>query len=44
MTDARWKSFYQPMTAVDVHQPEIDVSKAHTTQFVDKRFRLGKAP
>jgi NitT/TauT family transport system substrate-binding protein len=37
MTDARWKAFYDSMVAVGVYQPGIDVSKAYTTRFVDKR-------
>jgi NitT/TauT family transport system substrate-binding protein len=40
MTDARWKSFYQSMTAVGVYKPGIDISKAYTTQFIDKRVGM----
>jgi NitT/TauT family transport system substrate-binding protein len=40
MTDTRWKSFYESMTAVGVYQPGIDISKAYTTQFVDKRVGM----
>jgi NitT/TauT family transport system substrate-binding protein len=40
MTDARWKTFYQSMTAVGVYKPGIDISKAYTTQFVDKRVGM----
>jgi NitT/TauT family transport system substrate-binding protein len=40
MTDERWKSFYQAMTAVGVYQAGIDISKAYTTQFVDKRVGM----
>jgi NitT/TauT family transport system substrate-binding protein len=41
MTDERWKAFYQSMTAVGVYKPGIDISKAYTTQFVDKGVGLG---
>jgi NitT/TauT family transport system substrate-binding protein len=40
MTDARWKSFYQSMAAVGVYKPGIDISKAYTTRFVDKRVGM----
>jgi NitT/TauT family transport system substrate-binding protein len=40
MTDTRWKSFYEAMTAVGVYKPGIDISKAYTTQFVDKRVGM----
>ncbi len=42
MTDARWKSFYDAMTAVGVYKPGIDISKAYTTRFVDKRVGMGQ--
>ncbi len=42
MTDARWKSFYEAMTAVGVYKPGIDITKAYTTQFVDKRVGMEK--
>jgi NitT/TauT family transport system substrate-binding protein len=42
MTDARWKSFYEAMTAVGVYKPGIDITKAYTTQFVDKRVGMDK--
>jgi NitT/TauT family transport system substrate-binding protein len=37
MTDARWKAFYDSMAAVGVYKRGIDLSKAYTTQFVNKR-------
>ncbi len=40
MTDARWKAFYDSMVAVGVYQPGIDISKAYTTRFVDKRVGI----
>ncbi len=40
MTDARWKAFYDSMAAVGVYQPGIDISKAYTTRFVDKRVGI----
>jgi NitT/TauT family transport system substrate-binding protein len=40
MTDARWKAFYDGMVAVGVYKPGIDISKAYTTRFVDKRVGM----
>jgi NitT/TauT family transport system substrate-binding protein len=40
MTDARWHAFYQAMTAVGVYKPGIDLTKAYTTRFVDKRVGM----
>jgi len=40
MTDRRWKDFYQSMTDVGVYKPGIDISKAYTTQFVNKRVGM----
>jgi NitT/TauT family transport system substrate-binding protein len=40
MTDARWKAFYQSMTAVGVYKTGIDFEKAYTTRFVDKRVGM----
>ena len=37
MTDARWQAFYQSMVAVGVYKAGIDLSKAYTTKFVNKR-------
>ena len=40
MTDSRWRAFYETMTAVGVYKPGVDISKAYTTQFVDKQVGL----
>ncbi len=40
MTDARWQAFYHSMVAVGVYPPGIDLSKAYTTRFVDKRVGM----
>lgn len=40
MTDARWKAFYDSMVAVGVYKPGVDISKAYTTRFVDKRVGM----
>jgi NitT/TauT family transport system substrate-binding protein len=40
MTDSRWKAFYESMAAVGVYKPGIDISKAYTTRFVDKRVGM----
>jgi NitT/TauT family transport system substrate-binding protein len=40
MTDARWQAFYRSMTAVGVYKPGIDVKKAYTTRFVDRRVGM----
>jgi NitT/TauT family transport system substrate-binding protein len=40
MTDARWKAFYESMVAVGVYKPGVDISKAYTTRFVDKRVGM----
>ena len=37
MTDARWKAFYESMAAVGAYKKGIDVTRAYTTQFVNKR-------
>jgi NitT/TauT family transport system substrate-binding protein len=36
MSDARWKSFYDSMTDVDVVPKGLDVTKAYTLDFVNK--------
>ena len=41
MSDARWKSFYDSMTDVDVLPKGLDVAKAYTLEFVNKG--IGKA-
>ncbi len=40
MTDARWAEFYQSMAAVGVYKPGIDLSKAYTTRFVNRRVGM----
>jgi len=40
MTDERWKAFYESLVAVGVHQPGIDISKAYTTRFVNRRVGI----
>lgn len=40
MTDARWHSFFDMMSKAGVYKPTLDVSKAYTLQFVDKRVGL----
>jgi len=40
MTDARWKAFYEAMTAVGVYKPGVDVTRAYTTRFVNKRVGM----
>ena len=40
MTDARWKAFYDSQVAIGIHKPGIDISKAYTTQFVNKRVGI----
>jgi NitT/TauT family transport system substrate-binding protein len=40
MTDARWQAFYRSMVAVSVYPPGVDLKKAYTTRFVDKRVGI----
>lgn len=40
MTDARWAAFYDSMAAVGVYKRGIDITKAYTTQFVNKRVGM----
>ncbi|MBV8121164.1 MAG: ABC transporter substrate-binding protein [Alphaproteobacteria bacterium] len=42
MTHARWRGFYRAMTAVGVYPPGIDLDKAYTIRFVDKRVGMEK--
>lgn len=44
MTDVRWKAFYDSMVAVGVYKPGIDISKAYSTRFVDKRVGIDVKP
>jgi NitT/TauT family transport system substrate-binding protein len=40
MTDARWKSFAASMIKAGVYPPTIDLSKAYTLRFVNKRVGM----
>jgi NitT/TauT family transport system substrate-binding protein len=40
MTDARWAEFYRSMADVGVYPKGLDVAKAYTLQFVDKRVGM----
>ena len=40
MTDVRWKAFYDSMVAVGVYKPGIELSKAYTLKFVDRRVGM----
>jgi len=40
MTDARWKAFYDSQVAVGVYKPGIDISRAYTTRFVNRRVGI----
>lgn len=40
MTDARWKAFYQDMSEVGVYAKGIDISRAYTTRFVNRRIGM----
>ena len=40
MTDARWAEFYRSMADVGVYPKGLDVKKAYTLQFVDKRVGM----
>ncbi len=40
MTDARWQAFYDSMSAVGVYRKGIDIAKAYTTQFVNRRVGM----
>jgi len=41
MTDARWKSFYEAMVASGAIKGGLDLSKAYTLRFVNKRVGMG---
>ncbi|MCM0019711.1 MAG: ABC transporter substrate-binding protein [Tagaea sp.] len=41
MTDARWKSFYDAMAGAGVVRQGLDISRAYTLQFVNKRVGMG---
>ncbi len=40
MTDARWKAFYESQVAIGIHKPGIDIARAYTTRFVNKRVGI----
>jgi NitT/TauT family transport system substrate-binding protein len=40
MTDARWAEFYHSMADVGVYPKGLDVTKAYTLRFVDKRVGI----
>jgi NitT/TauT family transport system substrate-binding protein len=44
MTDARMKSFYDKMVRVGVVKPGLDIKRAYTLQFVNKRVGLELRP
>jgi len=37
MTDTRWRDFYETMSKAGVYPADLDVTKAYTLQFVDKK-------
>ncbi|MFY7779852.1 MAG: ABC transporter substrate-binding protein, partial [Tagaea sp.] len=41
MTDARWKSFYDAMAAAGAVRTGLDISRAYTLQFINKRVGMG---
>ena len=40
MTDARWREFADQMIAAGVYSPDLDVKKAYTLQFINKRHGM----
>jgi NitT/TauT family transport system substrate-binding protein len=40
MTDERWRAFYASQVAIGIHRPGIDISKAYTTRFINKRVGI----
>ena len=40
MTAARWQDFYDTMSKAGLYPPGLDVSRAYTTQFVNKRVGM----
>jgi NitT/TauT family transport system substrate-binding protein len=44
MTDARWKDFFDEMTAIGMVDPRTDYRKAYTLQFVNKGVGLDLRP
>jgi NitT/TauT family transport system substrate-binding protein len=44
MTDARMRSFYEKMVRAGVVKPSVDLPKAYTLQFVNKKVGLDLPP
>ena len=44
MTDARWAEFYRVMSEAGLYPPGLDVKRAYTTEFVNKRVGLQAKP
>jgi NitT/TauT family transport system substrate-binding protein len=44
MTDARMRSFYDKMVRAGVTKPTIDLARAYTLQFVNKKIGLELRP
>ena len=44
MTDVRMKGFYEKMVRAGVVKPSLDVAKAYTLQFVNKKAGLDLRP
>ncbi len=44
MTAARWEEFYRVMAGAGLYPPGLDVQRAYTTQFVNKRVGLDANP
>ena len=44
MTDARMRSFFAKMVRAGVAKPSLDVAKAYTTQFVNKKVGIELRP
>lgn len=44
MTDARWKEFYDQMSAIGLYPEGLDITKAYTTEFVCKGLGTDLVP
>jgi NitT/TauT family transport system substrate-binding protein len=42
MTDARWRDFLSVMVEAGVYPPDLDLKRAYTMQFVNKKFGMPK--
>ena len=40
MTDARWKDFFDTMSAAGVFPPTLEYRRAYTLQFVNKKVGM----